>query len=140
MASERYALVTGGGSGVGKATALALTRAGWRVAVTGRRRDKLEEAAREIGAAGRPALAAPCDIGDPAAVKGLFETVEREFRRLDLLFNNAGQGAPVIPIDELTFEQWKSVVDVNLQRHLSVRPGRLRADEAAEAAGRADHQ
>ena len=114
MASERYALVTGGGTGVGKAAAQALTRAGWRVAITGRRRDKLEEAAREIGAVGRPALAAPCDIGDPAAVKGLFQTVEREFGRLDLLFNNAGQGAPAIPIDELSWEQWKSVVDANL--------------------------
>jgi NAD(P)-dependent dehydrogenase (short-subunit alcohol dehydrogenase family) len=114
MDGERFALVTGAGSGIGRASALALARAGWHVALAGRRREPLEEAAGEIKALGRRAVAAPSDVGDPAAVKALFATIEREFGRLDLLFNNAGLGAPAVPIDELTFAQWKTVVDVNL--------------------------
>jgi NAD(P)-dependent dehydrogenase (short-subunit alcohol dehydrogenase family) len=114
MDGERFALVTGAGSGIGKASALALARAGWHVALTGRRAEPLEEAAKEIKTLGRRALPAPTDVGDPEAVKALFALIEREFGRLDLLFNNAGQGAPAVPIDELTFAQWKAVVDVNL--------------------------
>ena len=114
MAGERFALVTGAGAGIGRATAVALARAGWHVALVGRRRDKLLEAAREIGDVGRRAIAAPCDVGDPEAVKSLFATIEQGFGRLDLLFNNAGQGAPAVPFDELSFAQWKAVVDVNL--------------------------
>jgi len=114
MDGERFALVTGAGSGIGKASALALARAGWHVALTGRRPEPLEEVAREIKALGGRALAAPADIGDPEAVKALFALIEREFGRLDLLFNNAGQGAPAVPIDELSYAQWKAVVDVNL--------------------------
>jgi NAD(P)-dependent dehydrogenase (short-subunit alcohol dehydrogenase family) len=111
---EKFALVTGGGVGIGKASALKLAAAGWNVAVTGRRREPLEAVAREIEAQGRRALAKTCDIGDPAQVRGLFEGVETAFGRLDLLFNNAGVGAPAIPMDELTYEQWKAVVDANL--------------------------
>ena len=111
---ERFALVTGAGVGIGKATARALARAGWHVALAGRRRDKLEDAARDVATAGRRALIAPCDVSDPQAVKGLFALIEKEFGRLDLLFNNAGVSAPGVPPDELTFEQWKAVVDVNL--------------------------
>ena len=114
MNGERFALVTGAGSGIGRASALALARAGWHVALAGRRREPLEEAAGEIKALGRRAIAAPSDVGDPEAVKALFATIEREFGRLDLLFNNAGPGAPAVPIDELTYAQWKAVVDVNL--------------------------
>jgi NAD(P)-dependent dehydrogenase (short-subunit alcohol dehydrogenase family) len=115
MASdERFALVTGAGVGIGRATARALARAGWSVALVGRRGDKLEESAREVAAAGRRALVAPCDVSDPQAVKRLFALIEKEFGRLDFLFNNAGVGAPGVPVDELTFEQWKAVVDVNL--------------------------
>jgi NAD(P)-dependent dehydrogenase (short-subunit alcohol dehydrogenase family) len=114
MDGERFALVTGAGSGIGKASALALARAGWHVALTGRRPEPLEEVAREIKALGGRALAAPADIGDPEAVKALFALIEREFGRLDLLFNNAGQGAPAVPIDELSYAEWKAVVDVNL--------------------------
>ncbi len=114
MASERFALVTGAGAGIGRATAMALARAGWHVALVGRRRDKLAEVASEIEHIGRRAIAAPCDVGDPEAVKGMFVTIERDFGRLDLLFNNAGLGAPAVPIDELTYAQWKAVVDVNL--------------------------
>ncbi len=111
---DKFALVTGGGVGIGKASALKLAAAGWNVAVTGRRREPLEAVAREIESHGRRALAKTCDIGDPAQVRALFEAVEAAFGRLDLLFNNAGVGAPAIPMDELTYEQWKAVVDANL--------------------------
>ncbi len=114
MDGEKFALVTGAGAGIGKASALALARAGWSVALAGRRKDPLDAVARELGPIGRRAIVCPCDVGDPDAVKGLFETVERGFGRLDLLFNNAGQGAPAVPLDELTYAQWKAVVDVNL--------------------------
>jgi NAD(P)-dependent dehydrogenase (short-subunit alcohol dehydrogenase family) len=114
MSGERFALVTGGGAGIGKASALALARTGWDVALAGRRREKLEEVARDIEALGRRAIVAPSDVGDPEAVKALFASVERGFGRLDLLFNNAGTGAPAVPLDELTYAQWKAVVDVNL--------------------------
>jgi NAD(P)-dependent dehydrogenase (short-subunit alcohol dehydrogenase family) len=114
MDGERFALVTGAGSGVGKAAALALARTGWNLALTGRRREPLEDTAKQILALGRRAIAMPCDVGDPGAVKGLFGEIEREFGRLDLLFNNAGTGAPAVPIDELAYEKWKAVVDVNL--------------------------
>ena len=114
MDGEKFALVTGAGAGIGKASALALARAGWSVALAGRRKDPLDAVAREIGPIGRRAIVCPCDVGDPDAVKAMFETVERGFGRLDLLFNNAGQGAPAVPLDELTYAQWKAVVDVNL--------------------------
>ncbi len=93
MNGERFALVTGAGSGIGRASALALARAGWHVALAGRRREPLDDAAKQISAVGRRAIAAPCDVGDPDAVKGLFASIERDFGRLDLLFNNAGAGA-----------------------------------------------
>ncbi len=114
MNGERFALVTGAGSGIGKAAALALARTGWNLALAGRRREPLEDVAREITALGRRAIAAPCDVGDPDAVKALFALIERDFGRLDLLFNNAGRGAAAVPIDELAYAQWKAVVDVNL--------------------------
>ena len=114
MADEKFALVTGAGAGIGKACALALARAGWSVALAGRRKEKLVEVAREIGHIGRRAIAAPCDVGDPEAVKAMFRTIEQGFGRLDLLFNNAGQSAPAVPIDELSYAQWKAVVDANL--------------------------
>jgi NAD(P)-dependent dehydrogenase (short-subunit alcohol dehydrogenase family) len=114
MDGERFALVTGGGSGIGKATAMALARAGWHVAVTGRRQESLDEVGSAIEGLGRRAIALSCDVRDPAAVTILFETVERAFGRLDLLFNNAGTNAPAVPLDELTWDQWKAVVDVNL--------------------------
>jgi NAD(P)-dependent dehydrogenase (short-subunit alcohol dehydrogenase family) len=114
MDGERFALVTGAGSGVGKASALALARTGWHVALTGRRSELLEETAGEVKALGRRALPKAADVADPEAVKALFAEIEREFGRLDLLFNNAGRGAPAVPIDELPYETWKAVVDVNL--------------------------
>ena len=89
MSGERFALVTGAGTGIGRASAVALARAGWHVALAGRRRDPLEETAGEVKALGGRAVAAPSDIGDPKAVKALFATIEREFGRLDVLSNNA---------------------------------------------------
>ncbi len=111
---DKFALVTGGGVGIGRAAALKLAAAGWHVAVTGRRAEPLQATAAEIEKRGRRALAKTCDIGDPAQVRALFEAVEAAFGRLDLLFNNAGVGAPNVPMDELTYEQWKAVVDANL--------------------------
>ncbi len=114
MDGDKFALVTGAGAGIGKATAMALARAGWHVALAGRRPEPLNEVAREIGLIGRRAIAAAYDVGDPEAVKDMFATIEQDFGRLDLLFNNAGQSAPGVPLDQLTFAQWKAVVDVNL--------------------------
>jgi len=114
MAGDKFALVTGAGRGIGRAAALALGKAGWRVALIGRSAEPLAATAREIEALGQRALALTCDVGDPVAVNAAFAALEREFGRLDLLFNNAGAGAPAIPFEELTFAQWKAVVDVNL--------------------------
>jgi NAD(P)-dependent dehydrogenase (short-subunit alcohol dehydrogenase family) len=114
MSTDKFALITGGGLGVGKASALALARAGWNVALAGRRLDPLAAAAREIEAMGRRSFAHTCDVGDPDAVAALFAAVEKEFGRLDLLFNNAGVNAPGVPMEDLTYAQWKMVVDANL--------------------------
>jgi NAD(P)-dependent dehydrogenase (short-subunit alcohol dehydrogenase family) len=110
----KVAIVTGAGSGIGKATALALLKEGYSVALAGRRAAALEQAVKEAGDAASRALAVPTDVGDPASVRALFTKAKERFGRLDLLFNNAGQNAPGIPLEELTFEQWKSVVDANL--------------------------
>jgi NAD(P)-dependent dehydrogenase (short-subunit alcohol dehydrogenase family) len=111
--SGRVAIVTGAGSGVGKAAALALLGDGWRVAMAGRRQDALN-AVKEQSGAGDRALAVPTDVTDPASVKALFDTTVQAFGRVDLLFNNAGVGAPGVPLDELPLEAWKQVVDTNL--------------------------
>ena len=110
--TERIALVTGAGSGVGRAAAVALTRAGWTVALVGRRADALEATAME-GEAGR-SMVLPTDVSQPAAVDAAFAAVEQAHGRLDLLFNNAGMGVPAKPIDEISVEQWMAVVGVNL--------------------------
>jgi NAD(P)-dependent dehydrogenase (short-subunit alcohol dehydrogenase family) len=115
MASnEKVALVTGAGSGIGRSVALALMEAGYAVVLVGRRREALEETAALGQEFGKPTLAVPTDIGDPASVKALFAQTKEKFGRLDVLFNNAGSGAPAIPLEDLTYEQWKAVVDVNL--------------------------
>ncbi len=110
----KIAMVTGAGSGIGRATALALLAAGYKVVLAGRRADALNETKAMAGALAEHALPVPTDATDPAAVVALFEATRSAFGRLDLLFNNAGTGAPAIPMDELTVEQWKAVVDVNL--------------------------
>jgi len=111
---ERIAIVTGGGSGIGRAVALALAREGWSVAVAGRRPEPLDATAEAGRALGARMLAVPADVGDPAAVEALFAAVRETFGRLDLLFNNAGSGAPSVPLEDLTYAQWKAVVDANL--------------------------
>jgi len=110
----KVAIVTGAGSGIGKATAAALLQEGYSVALAGRRAAALEQTVKDAGAAGSRALAVPTDVSDPLSVRALFAKTREKFGRLDLLFNNAGQNAPGIPLEELTFEQWKSVVDANL--------------------------
>src|SRR6266540_929963 len=112
--SEKVAIVTGGGTGIGRATALALGRSGYAVAIAGRRADRLEATVKDGEAAGARMLAVVADVGKPDDVRRLFEQTRETFGRLDLLFNNAGRGAPGVPLEELTFEQWQSVVDVNL--------------------------
>lgn len=114
--TAKVALVTGAGTGVGRAVARALAREGYNLILTGRRRQPLEEVSREIVLANpeAKALVVPADVGDPASVEDLFKRVEEEFGRLDLLFNNAGAGAPPVPIDELPVEEWQKVVDANL--------------------------
>ena len=111
---NKIALVTGAGSGIGRASALALLAAGYCVVLAGRRADALQQTAALAGDAASRALPVPTDLTDPAAVAALFEQTRQRFGRLDLLFNNAGMGAPAVPMDELTFEQWKAVVDINL--------------------------
>jgi NAD(P)-dependent dehydrogenase (short-subunit alcohol dehydrogenase family) len=109
----RVAIVTGAGTGIGKAASLALLKEGYRVALAGRRRELLEQTAAESGA-GERALVVPTDVADPAAVRALFAKTKEAFGRLDVLFNNAGMGAPAVPLEDLTYEKWKQVVDVNL--------------------------
>jgi NAD(P)-dependent dehydrogenase (short-subunit alcohol dehydrogenase family) len=112
--ADKVALVTGAGTGIGKAAALALMREGYAMVFAGRRREPLEQAAAEGRATGRPALVVPTDVGDPASVAALFAQVRETFGRLDLLFNNAGSGAPPVPLEELRVEKWQQVVNVNL--------------------------
>ncbi len=110
-APHQVAVVTGAGTGIGKAAAHELARTGFKVAYAGRRQEPLDLALAESGAEG---LAMATDVTDPAAVKALFDAVEAKWGRVDVLFNNAGGGAPAVPMDELPWEKWKSVVDANL--------------------------
>jgi NAD(P)-dependent dehydrogenase (short-subunit alcohol dehydrogenase family) len=110
----KVALVTGAGSGIGRAAALALLQAQYQVVLAGRRPDALQETIAQAGPAGANALAVPTDAGNPQSVKALFAATQKAFGRLDLLFNNAGTGSPPVPLEELSYEQWKAVVDVNL--------------------------
>ena len=111
--SDKVAIITGGGSGIGKSSALALAHAGYAVAVAGRRPEPLDETVAAIEQAGGKGLALQTDVGDPANVEALFAKVMETYGRLDLLFNNAGFGVAGL-LEELTYEQWKSVVDTNL--------------------------
>jgi NAD(P)-dependent dehydrogenase (short-subunit alcohol dehydrogenase family) len=111
-AFQKVALVTGAGTGIGRAVALGLARDGFAVVLAGRRKELLDGVAKEAGNA--PTLTVPTDVSDPAAIKALFAKTKERFGRLDLLFNNAGIGAPAVPLEELPYETWKKVVDTNL--------------------------
>jgi NAD(P)-dependent dehydrogenase (short-subunit alcohol dehydrogenase family) len=136
-ASLKVAMVTGAGTGIGQAVSLALLNAGYAVVLAGRRQELLEATARQAPA-GSKILVVPTDVSDPAAVKALFARTQENFGRLDVLFNNAGIGAPAVPPDELPYEKWKAVVDINLNgaflctqeafrmmRHQTPRGGRI---------------
>jgi len=110
---RRVAIVTGAGTGIGKSATLALLKDGYHVGLVGRRKELLDKTAAESGAGSR-AMVLPADITQPENVKGLFRQVKDAWGRLDVLFNNAGMGLPAVPMEELTVEQWKSVVDINL--------------------------
>jgi NAD(P)-dependent dehydrogenase (short-subunit alcohol dehydrogenase family) len=111
---DKVAIVTGAGSGIGKAAALALLGEGYSVAFAGRRKELLEAAVAEGKAPESRTLAVPTDVGDPASVRNLFARTKDKFGRLDVLFNNAGTGAPPVLLEDLTYEQWKMVLDANL--------------------------
>ena len=110
----KVAVITGAGSGIGKAAALAFLKDGWRVALTGRRQDALDAVLAEAGSDASRGLAVAADVSDPQSVAALFAAVQHRFGRIDMLFNNAGQNAPGVPFEDLPWEKWKSVVDTNL--------------------------
>jgi NAD(P)-dependent dehydrogenase (short-subunit alcohol dehydrogenase family) len=113
-ATAKVAIVTGAGTGIGRAVSLALLNAGWSVALAGRRADLLADTASLAGDAAANALPHATDVADPGSVAALFEAAKTRFGRLDLLFNNAGTGAPPVPLEELSVEHWKRVIDINL--------------------------
>jgi len=115
MAShDKVAIVTGAGTGIGRAVALALLNDGYRVALAGRRKELLEQTVAAASVSPSQAIAMPTDVADPEAVQALFAKVKGTWGRLDVLFNNAGQSAPAVPLEDLTADQWQAVVDVNL--------------------------
>jgi NAD(P)-dependent dehydrogenase (short-subunit alcohol dehydrogenase family) len=115
MAQGKVALITGGGTGIGQAAALALQGDGWNVAVAGRRKEELDKTVAMAAAGGGRMVAIPADVGKPDDVKRLFAEMQKAFGgRLDFLFNNAGMGTPAVPMEDLTYEQWAAVVAVNL--------------------------
>jgi len=111
---QKVAVITGAGTGIGKAVAVALMREGYAAVLAGRRQDKLEETATEGKATNGSSLVVPTDVSDPASIRALFAKTKETYGRLDLLFNNAGIGAPPVPLEELPLETWQKVVDTNL--------------------------
>lgn len=114
QAQDKVALITGAGSGIGRAVAFALLAEGYRVGLVGRRREALEATVAQAGAAQDRTLVLPADLADEAAVADVFAQLEARWGRLDVLFNNAGSGAPAVPLEELSLAQWQQVVSVNL--------------------------
>ncbi len=114
MALQKVALVTGAGTGIGKAVALALMQEGYAAVLAGRRQDKLEETAREGKSTGAKSLVVPTDVSDPDSIRALFAKTKETFGRLDVLFNNAGIGAPAVPLEDLPLETRRKVIDTNL--------------------------
>jgi NAD(P)-dependent dehydrogenase (short-subunit alcohol dehydrogenase family) len=111
---RKVAIVTGAGAGIGKCTALAFLREGYSIVLAGRRVEPLEKIVKEAGPFGAQALVVPTDVGKPDAVRALFSEAKKIFGRVDVLFNNAGTDVPPVPLEDLTYEQWQSVLDVNL--------------------------
>jgi NAD(P)-dependent dehydrogenase (short-subunit alcohol dehydrogenase family) len=134
MAQKRVALVTGAGTGIGKSAALALLKDGYQVALVGRRADMLEKTAAESGAKER-ALVCPGDLTKPEVVKSIFAKVKDHWGRLDVLFNNAGMGAPAVPMEDLPLETWKAVVDINLNAMFYCTQEAIRIMKAQEPRG-----
>jgi NAD(P)-dependent dehydrogenase (short-subunit alcohol dehydrogenase family) len=132
---SKIALITGAGSGIGRASALALAAAGWSLALCGRRLDRVEAVRAEAEASGAQALALAADVGDPAVVATLYAEIETRFGRLDLLFNNAGTGAPPKPMEDLTIEEWRRVVDTNLTGAFLCTQGALRLMKSQDPRG-----
>lgn len=112
--SAKIALITGAGSGIGKSAAIALAQNGYAVVLAGRRKETLEATAQELKQANPQPLIVPTDVADPASVRELFAKINKAFGRLDLLFNNAGVSGPAVPLEDLIYERWKSIVDTNL--------------------------
>ena len=112
--SGKVAIVTGAGTGIGKQVAIAMLHEGYAVALAGRRKEPLDATAAAGKASGSPTLIVPTDVSDPVSVKALFAATRERFGRLDLLFNNAGVGARALPLEDLPYEQWKKVIDINL--------------------------
>src|ERR1700736_2436204 len=111
---QKVAIITGAGTGIGKAVALALMREGYAAVLAGRRKDKLEETAAEASSLGAKALVVPTDVSSVQSIKNLFAKTKETYGRLDLLFNNAGIGAPAMPIEQLPLDKWQAVVATNL--------------------------
>jgi NAD(P)-dependent dehydrogenase (short-subunit alcohol dehydrogenase family) len=132
---KRVALVTGAGSGIGRAVSLAFHAAGYSVVLAGRRASELEQTAALAEREDAPLLAVPTDITQPDAVTALFDRVKHAFGRLDVLFNNAGTGAPAIPLEDLSFEQWNAVVSVNLTGAFLCAQHAIRAMKAQQPRG-----
>jgi NAD(P)-dependent dehydrogenase (short-subunit alcohol dehydrogenase family) len=135
MTASRVALISGGGSGIGRATALALGAAGFSLVLTGRRREPLDETAGACRQAGVEAIAVPSDITDPASVATLFDAVREHFGRLDLLFNNAGQNAPPMPIEDVPLETWQAVIATNVTGTFLMTQGAFRLMKAQRPQG-----
>ena len=133
--TNKFALITGAGTGIGRAAALALHKAGASVALAGRRLKPLEETSALAGGTGGALLPIACNVADPTSVEALFATISREFGRLDVLFNNAGLSAPARPMDELAYDDWQATVGVNLTGSFLCAQGAMRIMKAQDPRG-----